>query len=195
MSNIGLTSPKIKERSKVLGELFVTFFGIGAFTLGGGFAMIPLIEKELVEKKHWISEDEFLDEIAIAQSVPGAIAVNTAAITGHKVAGWMGSLMSTLGVMIPSISIILIVALSLTNFATLEITQSIFRAIRPVVVALIAYSAYKCWDNLSVSRFNVTLEILALLSLAILKVQPMIVISVAIAFGIIRKVKLNGANR
>jgi len=88
MSNIGLTTPKVKERSKVLGELFVTFLGIGAFTLGGGFAMIPLIEKELVDKKHWISEEDFLDEIAVAQSVPGAIAVNTAAITGHKVAGW-----------------------------------------------------------------------------------------------------------
>ncbi len=194
MSNIGLTTPKVKERSKVLGELFVTFLGIGAFTLGGGFAMIPLIEKELVDKKHWISEEDFLDEIAVAQSVPGAIAVNTAAITGHKVAGWAGSLMSTLGVMIPSISIILIIALFLTNFASLEVAQSIFRAIRPVVVALIAYSAYKCWNNLSNSKFNTIIEILALLSLVIFNVQPIYVIMVAICFGIMRKVKFNGVN-
>jgi len=192
MSNISLYLPKVKDDTRKLTELFLVFLEIGAFTLGGGFAMIPLIQKELVEKKHWVEEEEFLDEIAIAQSVPGAIAVNTAAITGHKVRGWPGAFAATLGVMIPSFSIIILVALFLNNFASLAITQAIFRAIRPVVVALITYSAYKCWNTISISRFNITIEVVSLLSLLVLNAPPAIVILVAILFGIIRKVKIHG---
>ncbi len=192
MSNISLYFPDVKDGTRKLTELFLVFLEIGAFTLGGGFAMIPLIQKELVEKKHWLDEDEFLDEIAIAQSVPGAIAVNTAAITGHKVKGWAGSLVATLGVMIPSFTIIVLVALFLNNFATLDITQAVFRAIRPVVVALITYSAYKCWNTINMSKFNIAIEIITLISLLVFNAPPAIVIMLAIIVGVVRKVKIHG---
>lgn len=120
-------------------QLFATFFKIGAFTFGGGWAMISIIEKEIVDRHHWIDRDEFLDLLAVAQSLPGILAVNISVAVGDRLCGRRGSIVAALGTILPSFTIILAIAIFLTpeaikNNATLS---AIFSGIRPAVVALI----------------------------------------------------------
>lgn len=120
-------------------ELFTTFFKIGAFTFGGGWAMISIIEREIVDKHHWIEKDEFLDLLAIAQSLPGILAVNIAASVGDRIKGGKGSIVAALGTILPSFLIILLIAIFLTPdiIKNNRVISSIFMGIRPAVVALI----------------------------------------------------------
>lgn len=120
-------------------QLFLSFFKIGAFTFGGGWAMISIIEKEIVDKHHWIEKDEFLDLLAIAQSLPGILAVNIATSVGDRMRGVKGGIVASLGTILPSFFIILAIAIFLTPEAIKEsrILSSIFMGIRPAVVALI----------------------------------------------------------
>lgn len=123
----------------ILIELFVVFFKIGAFTFGGGWAMISIIEKEIVDKKHWVTKEEFLDLLAVAQSIPGILAVNMAVAVGDKLRGRRGAIVSALGTITPSFTMILFIAIFLTPdmIKNNETLNSIFRGIRPAVVALI----------------------------------------------------------
>ena len=120
-------------------ELFTTFFKIGAFTFGGGWAMISIIEREIVDKHHWIEKDEFLDLLAIAQSLPGILAVNIASSVGDRIKGGKGSIIAALGTILPSFLIILLIAIFLTPdmIKNNRVISSIFMGIRPAVVALI----------------------------------------------------------
>ncbi len=120
-------------------ELFTTFFKIGAFTFGGGWAMISIIEREIVDKHHWIERDEFLDLLAIAQSLPGILAVNIASSVGDRIRGGKGSVAASLGTILPSFLIILLIAILLTPdmIKNNRVISSIFMGIRPAVVALI----------------------------------------------------------
>ena len=120
-------------------ELFLVFFKIGAFTFGGGWAMISIIEKEIVEKKHWVDKEEFLNLLAISQSIPGILAVNMAVAVGDKMRGHKGALCAALGTILPSFCMILAIAIFLTPDAIKnnETLNNIFRGIRPAVVALI----------------------------------------------------------
>lgn len=118
-------------------RVFMTFFKIGAFTFGGGYAMIPLIQKEAVEKNHWISDSDVLDIIAIAESTPGPIAINAATFVGFRVAGFIGAACATLGVAFPSFVIILAISSVLSAFEHLKIVQYAFFGIRAGVLALI----------------------------------------------------------
>lgn len=120
-------------------QLFITFFKIGAFTFGGGWAMISIIEKEIVDKHRWIAREDFLDLLAVAQSLPGILAVNISVAVGDKLRGTRGSIVSALGTILPSFMIILAVAIFLTPdlIKNNETVNSIFRGIRPAVVALI----------------------------------------------------------
>ena len=121
----------------MLFKLFITFFKIGLFTFGGGYAMIPLIEREVIEKKRWIEKRDFLDMLVLAQSAPGPIAVNTAVFVGYKTAGVMGAIMATLGTVLPSFIIILLLALFFAEVRENRYVDAAFRAMRPAVVALI----------------------------------------------------------
>ncbi len=123
----------------ILSKLFVTFLKIGAFTFGGGWAMISIIERELVEKRGWLNREEFLDLLAVAQSIPGILAVNMAVAVGDRLAGRKGSLCAALGTILPSFFIILAIAIFLTPdvIKTNETVNRIFMGIRPAVVALI----------------------------------------------------------
>ena len=125
------------EYVKRLIALFITFFKIGAFTFGGGYAMIPLIQRETVEKHKWITEDDILDIIAIAESTPGPIAINSATFVGYKTAGFLGAVMATLGVVLPSFCIILVISYVLREFREIKAVQYAFEGIRAGVLALL----------------------------------------------------------
>ena len=120
-------------------QLFFTFFKIGAFTFGGGWAMISIIEKEIVDNHHWLKREEFLDLLAIAQAVPGILAVNIAVVVGDRLKGTRGSIASALGTILPSFTIILLIAIFLTpeTIKNNQVISAIFKGIRPAVVALI----------------------------------------------------------
>lgn len=125
--------------NRLLPDLFFTFFKIGAFTFGGGWAMISIIEKEIVDKHHWLERDEFLDLLAVAQSLPGILAVNIAVAIGDKLRGMRGSVVAALGTILPSFMMILLIAIFLTPdlIKNNETLSAIFKGIRPAVVALI----------------------------------------------------------
>lgn len=129
----------------VLYDLFYTFFKIGLFTIGGGYAMIPLIEKEVVETHTWLTMEEFMDVLAIAEMTPGPIAVNTATFVGYRLAKIPGALLGTLGVVLPSLIIITVIAayFAQSNVNEIPRIQGAFLALRPAVVGLIASAVYK----------------------------------------------------
>lgn len=124
---------------RIIFKLFTTFLKIGAFTFGGGWAMIAIIEKEIVDKRQWVSKEEFLDLLAVSQSIPGILAVNMAVAVGDKMDGRRGALWAALGTILPSFVMILCIAIFLTpeTIKSNEILNNIFRGIRPAVVALI----------------------------------------------------------
>lgn len=124
------------KKTKLIG-LFLTFLKIGAFTFGGGYAMIPLIKRELTEHKKWITGEDILDIIAIAESTPGPIAVNAATFVGMKVAGFLGAFMATLGVVLPSFCIIVVISYVLNAFQSLKVVRYAFFGIRAGVLALV----------------------------------------------------------
>ncbi len=118
-------------------KLFGCFFKIGAFTFGGGWAMIPIIEKEVVVQKKWLDRGEFLDALAIAQSMPGILAVNISILVGNKLKGLRGSITATLGTILPSFILILLIAIFFRSIYDSPVVERIFKGIRPAVVALI----------------------------------------------------------
>ena len=128
---------------KELFDLFWTFCKIGALTFGGGYAMLPIIQREIVENKKWSTEKEILDYYAVGQCTPGVIAVNTATFIGYKLRGITGGIIATIGVVFPSLIIILTIASFLQNFADMAIVQSAFAGIRVAVVALIITTVIK----------------------------------------------------
>ena len=126
-----------KKDFKTLFSLFITFFKIGLFTFGGGYAMISLISKEASEKNKWVTDDEILEIIAIAESTPGPISVNSATFIGYKVAGFFGSFFATLGLVLPSFIIIYTLSFILSQFSELKAVQYAFMGIRAGVLALV----------------------------------------------------------
>lgn len=136
------------EKAKRCLKLFLTFLRIGAFTFGGGYAMIPLIQRETVEKHKWISDDDILEIIAIAESTPGPIAINSATFVGYKVAGFWGSFCSTFGVVLPSYIIISIISLILNQFNDFQAVKYAFFGIRAGVLALILKSLWTMFKKI-----------------------------------------------
>ncbi len=167
-------------------QLFSTFFKIGLFTFGGGLAMIPLISRETVEKHKWVTDDEILDMIAIAESTPGVIAVNSATYVGYKVNKIWGSIIATLGVVLPSFLIICILSLFIDQFLANEIVQYAFRGIRAVVGVLILNAALKLFKK---TPKNLVTLIVFLLSISLTFIFPSVstiyFILLGFLFGII----------
>lgn len=137
--------------------LFVSFFKIGLITFGGGYAMIAIIESELVEKKKWIEKTEFLDVIAIAESTPGPIAINSATFIGYKRCGFWGSFFATLGVVMPSFIIIFAISFFFEKFLSLEYVGYAFKGIQACVAYLILSAGIKMFKGLKKNAFNVVL--------------------------------------
>jgi chromate transporter len=137
----------MKKSGKVLWQVFSSFFRIGAFTFGGGYAMIPLIQKEAVEKRHWVSDDDILEVVAIAESTPGPIAINSATFVGYKAAGVLGSVCATLGVVLPSFVIILLLSYVLQQFQNIEAVQYALHGIRAGVLALLVKALWTMYKK------------------------------------------------
>ena len=132
-----------KDRKKKIPELFLTFLKIGAFTFGGGYAMIALLENEFVGRKKWLDKNDFLDMVAIAESTPGPIAINSATYIGYRMAGFFGALVSTVAVSLPSLIIIYVISLFFDRFLSLTYVGYAFRGIKACVVYLIAAAGIK----------------------------------------------------
>lgn len=165
-------------------SLFITFLKIGAFTFGGGYAMIPLVEKEVAEKKNWITNDDILEIIAIAESTPGPIAINTATFVGYKIAGFLGALLSTVGVVLPSFLIIAAVSVVLREFGSLPTVRYAFFGIRAGVLALIIkalWSMYKQSPKGTVSYIVISASFVAA---AVFEVNVLFVIIGCAVFGL-----------
>ena len=132
---------------KTLLQVFWSFFKIGAFTFGGGYAMIPLIQNEAVEKRGWVTDDDILEIIAIAESTPGPIAINSATFVGYRAAGVLGSVFATVGVVIPSFVIILLISFVLKQFQDIQAVQYAFHGIRAGVLALLCKSLWTMYKK------------------------------------------------
>ena len=160
-------------------EGFKTFSRIGMFTIGGGYAMIPLIEADVVDKKQWITREEFIDLVAIAQSCPGIFAVNISIFLGYKLKGVPGSIICATGTILPSFLIILGIALFFQAFRENETIESIFKGIRPAVVALIAAPTFKMAKSAKISWSNVWIPIVSALLIWLFGVSPVYIIILA----------------
>ena len=137
----------MKRSGKTLWQVLISFLKIGAFTFGGGYAMIPLIQKEAVEKRGWVTDEDILDIIAIAESTPGPIAINSATFVGYKAAGVLGSVCATLGVVLPSFVIILALSFVLQQFQSVEIVQYALNGIRIGVLALLVKALWSMYSK------------------------------------------------
>ena len=132
---------------KQLWKIFLTFLKIGAFTFGGGYAMIPLIQKEAVEKHHWVTDEDILDIVAIAESTPGPIAINAATFVGYQTHGFIGALAATFGVVLPSFVVILTISYVLQQFRDLQVVGYAFRGIRVGVLVLMLKALLKMFKT------------------------------------------------
>ena len=162
---------------------FKTFFRIGIFTLGGGYAMIPMIEAEVVDKHKWVSKEEFLDLIAIAQSCPGVFAINMSTFIGYKLRNTRGAISCTLGTALPSFLIILMIAMFFQQFEDNPVVAAIFSGIRPAVVALIAAPTFSLARSAKINLANCWIPIASALLIWAVGVNPIYILIAAGAGG------------
>lgn len=172
-------------------DLFCTFFRIGLFTFGGGYAMLPLLQREIVEKKKWATEEEMLDYFAVGQCTPGVIAVNTATFVGFKEKKLSGAIFATLGVVSPSLVIITVIAALLSNFAHIAAVQNAFAGIRVAVCVLILNSIVKLWKKSVVDKLTFAVFLAVFIGSVLLShVSPVVFIVAAAVLGIVVRVWL-----
>lgn len=169
---------------KVL-ELFISIFKIGAFTFGGGYAMIPLIEKEVVTNKSWLTKEEFMDVLVVSQSLPGALAINTSIFLGYRIAGIIGAIVSLLAVALPSFLIILIIAAFFMQFRDNYYVNAAFKGITAAVPMLILVGAISLSKGLEKGIRTVITIIVALISLLFFNIHPVFIIIISGVYGVL----------
>lgn len=174
----------------MLWQLFISFMKIGAFTIGGGYAMLPIIEAEVVTKHKWVTAEDFLDMVVLAQTAPGILAMNISILVGEKIAGKRGAFVSALGAGLPSFIVILIFAMFLDQFQDNEYVRKVFRAVRPAVIALIAVPVFKLAKTAKITMRTVWIPILVALLIWLLGISPIWIILATIAIGIAIKFKI-----
>lgn len=172
-----------KEQARKLLKLFGVFFRIGAFTFGGGYAMVPLIQKEISEKHHWIEDADVADVFAVVQSVPGVIAVNSSIFIGYKVAGILGAAAAVLGVALPSFFIISVIALFFYGFREAPWVREAFEGIRAGVAALILYAVVKLGKPSVKGVWGWAVALLSFLLVGVLRINAMYVLLAAAVAG------------
>lgn len=164
-------------------DCFLTFAKIGAFTFGGGYAMIAVVQREVVEKKKWLSAEEFIDLLAISQTLPGAWAVNIATYVGYKMRKQKGSLVAALGTILPSFVIMLLIAMFFAHFQDNAVVNKMFKAIRPAVVALIVVPVFTTARQLRLNVATVVIPVLSAVLIWLFGVSPIYIILAVGAFG------------
>lgn len=170
---------------KELWDLFFTFAKMGVMTFGGGYAMLPMLQKEVVEKFGWATEEELMDYYAIGQCTPGIIAVNTATFVGYKRRGIPGAIFATAGVVFPSLVIITIIAAFIQNFAHIVYVQRAFAGIRVAVCVLILEAVIKLWKSGVKNLTGVCVFLAAFILTALLGISPIYLVIAAALFGIV----------
>lgn len=173
---------KTRAEKASLWEMFWVFAKIGAFTIGGGYAMVPIIREETV-RRSWITEEEFPDILALAQTAPGLLAVNMSIFAGYRIKGLPGAIIATLGSTIPSFLIILAIAIFFTGFQDNQIVVRIFKGIRPVVVALIAVPMVKMAKSSNKHWWTWLMTVASMLAVAVLHVSPIYILLVTIVLA------------
>ena len=166
-------------------DLFLTFMKIGTFTFGGGYAMIPLIQKEVCENKKWLNEKDISDIVAISESTPGPIAINAATFVGYKTSRFLGACMATLGVVLPSFLIISLISLVLTEFQTVRAVQYAFMGIRAAVLALILKALWMMFKASKKNAFSYFIMAAVLVLTAFVKADAVFVIIGCGVFGLL----------
>ncbi len=184
------------HRARLCGQLFLSFLQIGATTFGGGYAMIPLIQREAVEKRHWVTDEDVLDIVAIAESTPGPIAINAATFVGCHAAGFWGAVCATFGVVLPSFLIILLISLFLRQFESLRLVQYAFVGIRAAVLALVLSAVWKLARQTRRTVFSLCIAA-AVFALAVFvpQVDVLWLIAASAAAGILLQVIRTGKER
>ena len=181
------------EKKKLLPtllELYVAFFRTGIFTFGGGLAMMPMLQKELIEKKHWLTEEDLIDYYAIGQSTPGIIAVNVATFVGYRQAGILGGIFATLGIISPSIIIITILAGTINSVSEYPRVQAALKGINVAVAALLTTVIIKFAKKTIKNVWNVLFMLVAFVCIFFFKVPSFIIILAALAVGCLNVVRL-----
>ena len=166
-------------------EMFIAFFKIGAFTFGGGYAMIPLIEEEVVNNKKWIDKNEFMDILVVSQSLPGALAVNCSIFLGYKIGGFLGAIMALLAVILPSFFIIIIIAAFFMQFRNNYYVNAAFKGITAAIPMLVLVGAISLGKGLNKNKITILTIILGLVGLIIFKLHPVVIIIMSAIYGII----------
>ena len=166
-------------------SLFLSFAKVGVMTFGGGYAMIPILEREIVDRQGWASSEELMDYYAVGQCTPGVIAVNTATFIGYKVAGNLGGVIATLGIIFPSLLIITLIAGILTNFADIPAVKSAFAAIRVCVCVLIFNAVLKLWKGAVKDKGALVLFLLVFACSLFFDLSPVVFVLCCAAAGIV----------
>ena len=167
-----------------LADLFLTFAKVGVMTFGGGYAMLPILQREMVENKHWATEEELVDYFAIGQCTPGVIAVNTATFVGQKLRGIVGGIIATLGVVFPSLVIISLLAGVISAFSHLQWVQHAFGGIRICVCILICNAVVKLYKKAVVDKITLVVFLLVALGAYFLSVSPVLFVVLSAVIGI-----------
>jgi chromate transporter len=168
----------------VLLQIFVSFFKIGSFTIGGGFAMIPLFEEEFVRRRKWFTDQDFLNMLTVATAAPGPLAINSAVFTGFHVAGLPGVLVAIVGCILSPVVVILIIAANYHRFRSLAFADPVFQGIRPAVVGLMFAAVYGLVQRNKLRWTWYILSVAAFILIALLKVDPVVVIGIAAVLGV-----------
>ena len=172
----------IKEKNKLV-SMFITFLKIGLFTFGGGYAMIPLMEKEIVDNNKWLEKEKFTETVSLTQTIPGSVSVNLSILLGYNIEGIIGSIVSAIGVILPSFVIILLIALALTNLGELALLEKAFNGIRPAVAAFILYAAFSLSKSIKWSTVLFLVFLISFLLTTIFSVNPIYIIAGAFIIG------------
>lgn len=169
---------------KILGELFLTFMQVGGLTFGGGYAMLPILQREVVEKRGWATDEELTDYFAVGQCTPGIIAVNTATFVGQKQAGVLGGIVATLGIVAPSLVTISVLAGFINTFAEVAVVKNAFAGIRVCVCVLIFNAVCKLWKGSVKSKLALAIFAVVTLGSLFFDLSPVLFVVVAAVLGI-----------
>ena len=175
----------MKKQYRLLFQIFWSFFKIGPITFGGGYAMIPMIEREVVTKRKWVKSQDVTDVFAVSESVPGAIGINSATFIGYRIAGVQGAVAAMLGILLPTFSIVILLSLIYKFLRGNPIVEAAFMGIRASIVALIAYAGLKIGKTAIFDKTTITITAITVIVLLFLHIHPVLIILTGIIAGIL----------